>query len=885
MERFTRECLELDTITDPSAYAATKMDKVYERASALMRKTLDVDGAFILDLSSFETIQVADADGKPSIIYQAEAFDIDSDAAIPTAAGDDFEHTHGFDPNGGSKHSGFGIIPPWSFLGASESDEVQSSTSRDRPIPSAEHAKFSAFLAKNPDGRIYESVVPSWIRHLLPPALKYALLVPVFNTDKQPFALICAYTCDTKKLFLEGYELQFLRAIGVVILSAVLKRRMVLADKAKSNFISNISHELRTPLHGILAAAELLSDTPLDSNQQAFLRTVQGCGNSLIETVNHVLDFTKLSGSSKGNMETAIRPGSVNLAQLIEETVEGCWIGQRARTFQGQSEIGSFYSPPTPLHIVDPSKRAGVNADLAHVETVVDIGMREAGWQVRCEKGGVRRVLMNLIGNSLKFTKDGYIQVTLRELPHEPGSKSIPIEMAVIDTGKGISRSFLKEQLFHPFSQENPLQTGTGLGLAIVNSIVRSESVNGKVDVWSAEGLGTEIKITLNVDVESAKADDEVSNSSSSRGSVFGQGRTVSLHCFADEHRGAKLNREVISSYCRWWNFDILESNSRDTYGEILVINEEQEMLDRLLRQNELDRPVLILATNRMARSSASVKAFEKAGGFVQLVFKPVGPARLEASLRACQSFLERATPSQSSTKNSRSDYFSPRISPMHPGRSPSVSDASWTSPRSVLRRTSGLGSASVDSDVYRPSASRQSSGTTEVFSPGVSEISGWPGAGRHGFAPTPTASIPGVLLRRRSDDDHKGPVVTARPNMAPRSTTDYPRTTPLARNDLPIPQDVPLMSRRNSSITRTPVDEGGPSIPGSPTSSNISTVSVGDNGGVMLKVAAIPPDAPRMGRRARVLVVDDNAVNSNLLSAYMRKKVRGAAMRALDAS
>lgn len=87
--------------------------------------------------------------------------------------------------------------------------------------------------------------------------------------------------------------------------------------------------------------------------------------------------------------------------------------------------------------------------------------------------------------------QDGYIQVTLRELPHPPGSKTIPVEMAVIDTGKGIGKEFLKDQLFHPFSQENPLQTGTGLGLAIVNSIIRSDSVNGKVDVWSSEGLST----------------------------------------------------------------------------------------------------------------------------------------------------------------------------------------------------------------------------------------------------------------------------------------------------------------------------------------------------------------------------------------------------------
>ena len=71
----------------------------------------------------------------------------------------------------------------------------------------------------------------------------------------------------------------------------------------------SISHELRTPLHGILAAAELLADTPLNHSQISFLQTVQACGTSLVETVNHVLDFTKLSGNSKaGGVEHVIRP-------------------------------------------------------------------------------------------------------------------------------------------------------------------------------------------------------------------------------------------------------------------------------------------------------------------------------------------------------------------------------------------------------------------------------------------------------------------------------------------------------------------------------------------------------------------------------------------------
>ncbi|EEB97351.1 hypothetical protein MPER_03346, partial [Moniliophthora perniciosa FA553] len=81
-----------------------------------------------------------------------------------------------------------------------------------------------------------------------------------------------------------------------------------------------ISHELRTPLHGILAAAELLSDSDLNHSQVSFLQTVQACGTSLVETVNHVLDFTKLSGNSKaGGVENAILPSKVDLMQLVEK--------------------------------------------------------------------------------------------------------------------------------------------------------------------------------------------------------------------------------------------------------------------------------------------------------------------------------------------------------------------------------------------------------------------------------------------------------------------------------------------------------------------------------------------------------------------------------------
>lgn len=122
-----------------------------------------------------------------------------------------------------------------------------------------------------------------------------------------------------------------------------------------------------------------------------------------METVNHVLDFTKLSGNARsGGVDQVIPPTRCDLMQLIEEAVEGCWIGHRARL--STSEIGSVYSPPE-------KSRSSLERD-RHVETVVDIGPDLQDWTLVFEKGGIRRVLMNLFGNSLKFTSVSALPTT-----------------------------------------------------------------------------------------------------------------------------------------------------------------------------------------------------------------------------------------------------------------------------------------------------------------------------------------------------------------------------------------------------------------------------------------------------------------------------------------
>ncbi|KAI9434204.1 Fph type histidine kinase [Lactarius indigo] len=570
MEQFTRECLEIDseTSSETEATQAVKttlsMDRVYQRAAKLVKKTLDVEGALVMDMSHGEILETVAAEAAVSLI-------------VHSAEG---TTTH--------QVQGDACIRMWDL-----------------------------FL-KYPDGRAFEAVVPPPLRPFVPNETQYTLCVPIFNIDRRPFAMLCAYnSSEHGRRYLEGHELSYLRAIGVIILSAVLKRRMTLADKAKSLFISNISHELRTPLHGILAAAELLADTPLNHTQSSFLQTVQACGTSLVETVNHVLDFTKLSGNAKaGGVEHVIRTTKINVLQLIEEAVEGSWIGHRARTFirQQESEIGSLYAPP---------RQDGSGKKL--VEVVIEIGDREEGWLLQLEKGGIRRVLMNVFGNSLKFTTDGYVHVIIRQLPSTPDvpSNKVKLELVVADTGKGISQDFLKNQLFHPFSQENPMQTGTGLGLAIVNSIVQSKGVDGKVDVWSAENVGTEIKVTFSAQlVEEDELSPKVSDTLNSDPE---HPIRVSLVGFDDPHRGVQLLRKVLTHYLvSWWNFQIAPPGS---LGDIVLA----------IERRDIRQPFVFLTVSRGEKHlMTTVTEFERLGGFCRILYKPGGPSRLRQSLKHC---------------------------------------------------------------------------------------------------------------------------------------------------------------------------------------------------------------------------------------------------------
>lgn len=191
-----------------------------------------------------------------------------------------------------------------------------------------------------------------------------------------------------------------------------------------------------------------------------------------------------------------------------------------------------------------------------------------------------------------------------------------------------------QDQLFHPFSQENPLQTGTGLGLAIVHSIVRSSSVDGKVDVWSAEGVGTEIKVTFTAEtVES----DEVSNGDQELVKLYNSLKCpkISLLGFDSPHKGVKLMRDVLSAQIAdRWGFQMAGD---DEDGRIAIINEDYSPLVKAIEEKDVKRSFLVLSSRRGEGPLVNlVSDYDHLGGFARIVYKPVGPCKIFNTFKNC---------------------------------------------------------------------------------------------------------------------------------------------------------------------------------------------------------------------------------------------------------
>ncbi len=251
------------------------------------------------------------------------------------------------------------------------------------------------------------------------------------------------------------------------------------AARLKSEFLANMSHEVRTPMNGIIGMIELALDTEEENERRDYLETARGCAHSLLRVINDVLDFSKMEAG-----KLAIELAQFSVRHLLQEIEKS--LAQAARV-KGLRMVCAL-APEVPAAVIGDSVR-------------------------------LRQVLVNLVGNAIKFTPHGQVAINVH-LDSTTGGGS-QLRFSVADTGFGIPKH-QQERIFQPFIQADGSSTrsygGTGLGLAITSQLVAL--MGGRVWLESEVGRGSTFHFTIAVELVPASVPSDGVGSSVSRDSA-----------------------------------------------------------------------------------------------------------------------------------------------------------------------------------------------------------------------------------------------------------------------------------------------------------------------------------------------------------------------------
>ncbi|KAK5716579.1 hypothetical protein LTR15_009470 [Elasticomyces elasticus] len=336
---------------------------------------------------------------------------------------------------------------------------------------------------------------------------KTIAFLPIWDDVSESFSSsVFVWSTTPQRFFDTSEDITYIAAFSHSLTAELTRLETIASDKAKGTFISSISHELRSPLHGVLAGAELLQETDLTRFQREMASTITMAGRTLLDTVDHVLDYSKISSRPhRGNNKKARASKSttqsvtVDLARLTEDVVETTVSAHRFARLSTSSTSDDDGNTTPGL-----SSTASAHGQDCEVAVTLDIS-NEHSWTTDLSRGSWTRIIGNLLGNALKYTKAGVVAVTLSA--RECRSDSMSIELVVQDSGIGMTPQFLAGDMFTPFKQADPNTTGTGLGLSIVKQIAKG--LGAKLNVQSEIGKGTRISVALDINLKPQSDDVE----------------------------------------------------------------------------------------------------------------------------------------------------------------------------------------------------------------------------------------------------------------------------------------------------------------------------------------------------------------------------------------